>query len=256
MKSVEKYLLQTIRRKGSIHLSLLDPDRILPSEAAQTSKALEAAGTTGIMIGGSTVVSVPQLDEVVKAVKDEVKVPVILFPNNITGISQFADAIWFMSLLNSDNPLFITGLQALGAPLIKRFGLETLSLGYIIVDAGSTAAYIGQARALPRDKPEIVASYTLAAQYLGLHFVYLEAGSGAREPVPLKMISEVKNTIDIPLVVGGGIRTRFEAEAVVKAGADIVVTGTIIEESGLTGEMVEIIKGILKMGQKKINRLK
>lgn len=256
MKSVEEYLLQTIRRKGSIHLSLLDPDRILPFEAAQTSKALEAAGTTAIMIGGSTVVSVPQLEEVVKAVKDEVKVPVILFPNNITGISQFADAIWFMSLLNSDNPLFITGLQALGAPLIKRYGLETLSLGYIIVDTGSTAAYIGQARALPRDKPEIVASYALAAQYLGVHFVYLEAGSGAREPIPLKMISVVKNTVDIPLVVGGGIRTRFEAEAVVKAGADIIVTGTIVEESGLTGEMVEIIKGILEMGQKKINRLK
>jgi phosphoglycerol geranylgeranyltransferase len=256
MKRVEEYLLQTIRRKGSIHLSLLDPDRILPSEAAQTAKALEAAGTTAIMIGGSTVVSVPQLDEVVKAVKDEVKVPVILFPNNITGISQFADAIWFMSLLNSDNPLFITGLQALGAPLIKRYGLETLSLGYIIVDAGSTAAYIGQARAIPRDKPEIVASYALAAQYLGVHFVYLEAGSGAREPVPLKMVSVVKNTIEIPLVVGGGIRTRFKAEAVVKAGADIVVTGTIVEESGLTGEMVEIIKGILEMGQKKINRIK
>lgn len=256
MKRVEEYLLQTIRCKGSIHLSLLDPDRILPSEATQMAKALEAAGTTAIMIGGSTVVSVPQLDEVVKAVKDEVKVPVILFPNNITGISQFADAIWFMSLLNSDNPHFITGLQALGAPLIKRYGLETLSLGYIIVDAGSTAAYIGQARALPRDKPEIVASYALAAQYLGVHFVYLEAGSGAREPVPLEMISVVKNAIDIPLVVGGGIRSRFEAEAVVKAGADIVVTGTIVEESGLTGEMVEIIKGILETGQKKTNRLK
>ena len=253
MKRVEEYLLQTIRRKGSLHLSLLDPDRILPSEAAQTAKALEAAGTTAIMIGGSTVVSVPQLDEVVKAVKDEVKVPVILFPNNITGISRFADAVWFMSLLNSDNSLFITGIQALGAPLIKRYGLETLSLGYIIVDAGSTAAYIGQARTLPRDKPEIVASYALAAQYFGMHFVYLEAGSGAREPVPLKMVSVVKNTIEIPLVVGGGIRTRFEAEAIVKAGADIVVTGTIVEESGLTCEVVEIIKGILEMGQKKIN---
>jgi phosphoglycerol geranylgeranyltransferase len=256
MKRVEEYLLQTIRRKGSIHLSLLDPDRILPSKAAHTAKALEVAGTTAIMIGGSTVVSVPQLDEVVKAVKEEVKVPVILFPNNITGISQFADAVWFMSLLNSDNPLFITGIQALGAPLIQRYGLETLSLGYIIIDAGSTAAYIGHARAIPRDKPEIVASYALAAQYFGMHFVYLEAGSGAREPVPFKMLSVVKNVIDVPLIVGGGIRTRLDAEAVVKAGADIVVTGTIVEESGLTGEMVDIIKGVLEMGQKKINRRK
>jgi phosphoglycerol geranylgeranyltransferase len=138
--------------------------------------------------------------------------------------------------------------------MIKRYGLETLSLGYIIVDAGSAAAYIGQARALPRNKPEIVASYALAAQYLGVHFVYLEAGSGAREPIPLKMLSVVKNTIDIPLVIGGGIRTRVDAEAVVKAGADIVVTGTIVEESGLTGELVEIIEGIREMGKKKVDR--
>ena len=101
-----------------------------------------------------------------------------------------------------------------------------------------------------------MASYALAAQYLGVHFVYLEAGSGAHEPVPLKMLSVVKNTIEIPLVVGGGIRTRFDAEAVVKAGADIVVTGTIVEDSGLTGEMVEIIEGIHEMGIKKIERRK
>ncbi len=251
MKRVEEYLLTSIRREGSVHLSLLDPDRIQPSEAAQMATILEAAGTTAIMIGGSTVVSVPQLDDVVKAVKDKVKVPVILFPNNITGISRFADAIWFMSLLNSDNPLFMTGIQALGAPLVKRYGLETLSLGYIIVDSGSSAAYIGQARAFPRDKPEIVASYALAAQYLGMHFVYLEAGSGAREPVPKTMLSVVKDTIDVPLIVGGGIRNRYDAEAIVNAGADILVTGTIVEEKGSEEEMVEIIKGIRETGPKK-----
>ncbi len=251
MKRVEEYLLTSIRREGSVHLSLLDPDRIQPSEAAQRATVLEAAGTTAIMIGGSTVVSVPQLDDVVKAVKDEVQVPVILFPNNITGISQFADAIWFMSLLNSDNPLFMTGIQALGAPLVKRYDLETLSLGYIIVDSGSSAAYIGQARAFPRDKPEIVASYALAAQYLGMHFVYLEAGSGAHEPIPNKMLSVVKETIDVPLIVGGGIRNRCDAEAIVNAGADIVVTGTIVEEKGSEEEMVEIIKGIRETGSKK-----
>jgi phosphoglycerol geranylgeranyltransferase len=254
MKRVEEYLLSSIRREGSVHLSLLDPDRILPSEAAQRAKALEATGTTAIMIGGSTVVSVPHLDDVVRAVKDDVEIPVILFPSNITGISQFADAIWFMSLLNSDNPLFITGIQALGAPLVKRYGLEILSLGYIIVDAGSTASYIGQARAFPRDKPEIVASYALAAQYLGMHFVYLEAGSGAREPIPIKMLSVVKDTIDIPLIVGGGIRSRVDAEAVVNAGADIVVTGTVVEKQGVEGEMVEIIRGIREMGRKRTDQ--
>lgn len=254
MKRVEEYLLAKISREGSLHLALIDPDRMLPSKAAQTAKALEDAGTAAIMAGGSTVVSIPQLDEVVKEIKKEVKIPVILFPNNITGISQYADAIWFMSLLNSDNPLFITGLQALGAPLVKRYGLEPLSLGYIIVDAGSSAAYIGQARAIPREKPEIAASYALAAQYFGMRFVYLEAGSGAREHVPPKMISVVKKTLDVPLIVGGGIRTRGDAEAVVKAGADVVVTGTIIEKEGLKGGVEEIIRGIREAGEKRLNR--
>jgi phosphoglycerol geranylgeranyltransferase len=196
------------------------------------------------MVGGSTVVSVSQLDEVVKKVQRSVQIPVILFPNHITGISQYADAILFMSLLNSDNPLFISGIQALGAPLIKRYHLETLPLGYIIIDSGSTAAYIGQARALPRDKPEIAASFALAAQYLGMRFVYLEAGSGAKNPVPYEMIRYVKDIIDIPLIVGGGIKTKQVARNIVKSGADIVVTGTITEYMEQEQDISEIITTI------------
>lgn len=252
MKRVEAYLLEKIRCEGSIHLSLIDPDRIQPSKATQMAKALESAGTAAIMVGGSTVVSVPHLDEVVKDMKEAIEVPVILFPNHLTGISQYADAVWFMSLLNSDNPLFITGIQALGAPLVKRYELEALSLGYIIVDAGSSAAYVGHARALPREKPEIAASYALAAQYLGMHFVYLEAGSGASVPISSEMISTVKKAIDVPVIVGGGIRTRLDAEAVVKAGADVVVTGTILEEAGLKSRMADILDGIKKTGKAKI----
>lgn len=249
MKRVEAYLLKKIRCEGSIHLSLIDPDRIQPSKATQVAKALESAGTAAIMVGGSTVVSVTHLDEVVKDLKEVTEVPVILFPNHLTGISRYADAVWFMSLLNSDNPLFITGIQALGAPLVKRYELEALSLGYIIVDVGSSAAYVGRARALPREKPEIAASYALAAQYLGMHFVYLEAGSGASSPISSEMISVVKKAVDIPLIVGGGIRTRSDAEVVVKAGADMVVTGSILEEAGVKDKMADILDGIRKMGK-------
>jgi len=249
MKHVETYLLKKIGCEGSIHLSLIDPDKIRPSKATQMAKILENAGTAAIMVGGSTVVSVPHLDAVVQEIKKAVEVPVILFPNHLTGISQYADAVWFMSLLNSDNPIFITGIQALAAPLIKRYELEALSLGYIIVDAGSSAAYVGQARALPRERPEIAASYALAAQYLGMRFVYLEAGSGASRPISSEMISAVKKAVDVPVIVGGGIRTRSDAEAVVKAGADMVVTGTILEEAGLKDKMADMLDGIKKMGK-------
>jgi phosphoglycerol geranylgeranyltransferase len=244
MGKVESYILQKITSDGSVHFTLIDPDKVQPSQAVQIAKRLESLGTTAIMIGGSTVVSVSQLDEVVKQVQRSVQIPVILFPNHITGISQYADAILFMSLLNSDNPLFISGIQALGAPLIKRYHLETLPLGYIIINSGSTAAYIGQARALPHDKPEIAASFALAAQYLGMRFVYLEAGSGAKNPVPYEMIRYVKDIIDIPLIVGGGIKTKQVARNIVKSGADIVVTGTIIEDMEQEQDISEIITAI------------
>lgn len=244
MGKVESYILQKIASKGSIHFTLIDPDKVQPSQAVQIAAKLETLGTSAIMIGGSTVVSVSQLDEVVKKVQKTVQIPVILFPNHITGISQYADAILFMSLLNSDNPLFISGIQALGAPLIKRYDLETLPLGYIIIDSGSTAAYIGQARALPRDKPEIAASFALAAQYLGMRFVYLEAGSGAKNPVPYEMISYVKDVIDIPLIVGGGIKTGEVAQNIVKSGADVIVTGTVIEYIQQEQDISSIISAI------------
>jgi len=244
MGKVESYILHKIASEGNIHFTLIDPDKVQPAQAVQIAKQLENLGTAAIMIGGSTVVSVSQLDEVVKKVQKSVQIPVILFPNHITGISQYADAILFMSLLNSDNPLFISGIQALGAPLIKRYHLETLPLGYIIIDSGSTAAYIGQARALPRDKPEIAASFALAAQYLGMRFVYLEAGSGAKNPVPYEMIRYVKQIIDIPLIVGGGIKTKKVARNIVKSGADIIVTGTVIESMEQIQDISEIITAI------------
>ena len=253
MGRVEKYLLDTIKTDGHIHLTLVDPQNTSPTKAAKITSTLEKYGTTAIMVGGSTVFSIPQLDKVIKTIKKSVNIPVILFPNNITGISQYADAIWFMSLLNSRNPHFITGIQALGAPIIKQYGLETISLGYIIIGEGSTAAYIGQAHAIPYDKPKIASIYALAAQYLGMHFVYLEAGSGSRIPVPPKMITMVKKNLKIPLIVGGGIRSRKIAEVTVKAGTDAIVTGTIIEQNQ-TGETIKNIITYVKESKKKKKR--
>lgn len=251
MGRVEQYLLNNIQTEGSIHLTLIDPEKTSPAKVAITTSTLEKYGTTAIMVGGSTVVSISQLDEVVKAIKRNVSIPVILFPNNLTGISKYADAIWFMSLLNSSNPHFITGVQALGAPIVKRYGLEAISLGYIIIGEGSTAAYIGQAHTISHDKLELASMYALAAQYLGMHFVYLEAGSGSKRPVPPEMVAMVKKNLDVPLIVGGGIRTSADAEAAVKAGADAIVTGTIIEVDSSGKTIRDIIRGIKSFKGKK-----
>lgn len=241
---VEKYLLEKIESEGAIHITLIDPEKVTPPQASRIANKAKSSGTSAIMIGGSTFVSTKHLDDVVRAVKHTVKIPVILFPNNVTGISRYADAIWFMSLLNSVDPYFLIGAQVLGAPLVKRYGLEPIPLGYIIIGDGGTAGVVGKAVPVPYNKPELATAHALAGQYLGMHFIYLEAGSGAKRPVPPEMIHAVKRYIDIPLIVGGGIKSRRKALAVASAGADMIVTGNVLENNEVKSKVSEIVKGI------------
>jgi phosphoglycerol geranylgeranyltransferase len=241
---VEKSLLERIASEGSIHLTLIDPEKVTPPQASRIAMKARTSGTAALMVGGSTFVSSAHLDAVVKTVRRTVDVPIILFPNNVTGISRYADAIWFMSLLNSVDPYFLVGAQVLGAPLVKKYGLEPIPLGYVIVGEGGTAGVVGRAVPIPYNKPELAASHALAGQYLGMRFIYLEGGSGARIPVPQEMIRVVRRYIDVPLIVGGGIRTRGQALVAASAGADIIVTGNVVEDGGVKRKVSEIIEGI------------
>ena len=242
--TIEKYLLEKIKTQGSIHITLIDPEKVSAQQASRIAENSENSGTAAIMIGGSTFASQAHLDDVVKKIKSAVKIPTILFPNNITGISSYADAIWFMSLLNSVDPYFLMGAQILGAPLVKKYGLEPISMGYIIVGEGGTAGVVGKAIAVPYSKPELAAAHALAGQYLGMRFIYLEGGSGATNPVPPEMIRVVKHLLEIPLIVGGGIRTKEQAIAAVSAGADIIVTGNVTETSDAKQRISEIIEAV------------
>jgi phosphoglycerol geranylgeranyltransferase len=241
---VENYLLDKIRIDGAIHITLIDPEKTRPQTASHIARVAESCGTAAIMVGGSTVVLTSHLDTIVKAIKRTTNLPVILFPNNITGISRYADAIWFMSLLNSSDPYFIIGAQVLGAPAIKKFDLEALPLGYIIVGENSAASIIGRAIPIPYDKPEIVVAHALTAMYFGMRFVYLEAGSGANKPVPTEMIELVKKSVTVPLIIGGGIKTERQAKEIARAGGDIIVTGTIVEGPEMEDEIRKLVKGI------------
>jgi phosphoglycerol geranylgeranyltransferase len=241
---VEKYLLDEIESAGAIHITLIDPEKTTPSVASRIAQEAESSRTAAIMIGGSTLASTQHLDKVVKATKEAVDLPVILFPNNITGISRHADALWFMSLLNSGDPYFITGAQVLSAPIIRRFKLEAIPLGYVIIGEGSAASVVGRAYPIPYNKPALAAAHALAAQYLGMRFVYLEAGSGASQTVPSEMIRTVKEFVQIPVIVGGGIRTGKQAREIAGAGADIIVTGTIVEESKVKETVNELVKNM------------
>jgi phosphoglycerol geranylgeranyltransferase len=136
------------------------------------------------------------------------------------------------------------GAQVLGAPLVKKYHLEPIPMGYIIIGDGGTAGIVGKAVPVPYNKPELAAAHALAGQYLGMRFIYLEAGSGAKKPVPPEMIRVVKRYVDVPLVVGGGIKTRGQALAAASAGASIIVTGNIVENAEVREKVSEIIEGI------------
>ncbi|GCC10507.1 heptaprenylglyceryl phosphate synthase [archaeon] len=217
--------------KGPMHFTLIDPDKQSPDRAGIIAEEAERAGTDVIMVGGSGGIDLYTLDTTVKEIRKNVNCPVILFPGDVSGVSKFADAIFFMSLLNSQNTYYITGAQAVGAKAVKLAGVEPIPMAYLIVEPGGAVGWVGEAKPLPRNKPSLTAAYALAAQYLGFRLIYLEAGSGAPSPVPVELIEAVKATVDIPVIVGGGIKNREDAEKVIKAGANIIVTGTAVEEA-------------------------
>jgi len=243
---VEQYLLNKIKEDGCIHITLVDPDKSSGYDCAAIAHEAEKGGTAAIMVGGSTLVAKEDLDAAVQRINEKVNVPVILFPNGPMGVSRHADAIWFMSLLNSQNTYYIIDAQVISAPLVKRYGLEAIPMGYIIAGEGCVAGYIGQARLINYRHPELAVGYSLAAETLGMRFVYLEAGSGAREAIPPVMIVAVKKHLSVPLVVGGGIRSPEAAAAASRAGADAIVTGTLVEEEDQIkdkiGALVQAIK--------------
>jgi phosphoglycerol geranylgeranyltransferase len=242
---VEERLQQTINRNGAAHLTLIDPEKQEPNAAGEMAADAASAGTDGIMVGGSTRASGELLDQTVLEIKKATKLPVILFPASEAGISRHADAIFFMSMLNSRDPYYITGAQRLGAPIVKKFGLESLPMAYILIEPGGAAGKVGKAELIPRDKPELAAAYALAAQLLGMRFVYLEAGSGADKPVPVEMVKAVRDVLDVVLIVGGGVRTPEAAAERVKAGADIIVTGTLVERAAdRVKKISEIVKAV------------
>jgi phosphoglycerol geranylgeranyltransferase len=227
---VEEYLKKEVKKWGTICLPLIDSEN--SSDVAKVAKKVEELGATAILVGGSSAIDQIELAKVVTEIKSHVTVPVILFPGNVTGVSPKADAILFSSLLNSENPYFITEAQALGAVAVRKYGIEPLPTAYIIVGEGTAAWFVGRARGIPFHKPNIAVMYSLAAQYMGMRFVYLEAGSGASQNVPAEMVAAVRKHYEGMLIVGGGIRTPETAGQIAKAGADIIVIGTMIEKDG------------------------
>jgi phosphoglycerol geranylgeranyltransferase len=235
----------TSRKRGSAGLAaLIDPDNFDKKRAALVAGTAEKLGFSCIFIGGSTLGDQSHLDEIVLAVKQHVTSPVILFPGNITGISRHADAILFSSLLNSTNTYFIVGAQALGAIQVNRYRLEAIPMGYLVFGDESTTSFIGQVRPIPYAKPEVAVMYALAAQYLGMRALYLEAGSGSNHPMPAEMVEAVRKGFEGLLIVGGGITTPQTAVTLAGAGADLLVIGNLLEAKDFKSKLLPITEAL------------
>ena len=241
---VELFLKSELKKKNALLFVLIDSEVSKLESSRKLAQDVEKIGVSAILIGGSSATDQIEMAEVVKGIKKGIKIPIILFPGNVTGVVPDADAILFSSLMNSENPYFITQAQALGAPSVLKFGLEPLPTAYLVIGDGTSAWFVGSARGIPFEKPKIAAAYALAAQFLGMRFVYLEAGSGAKSSVTPEMVKTVRKAFNGFLIVGGGIRNIKTATELVKAGADALVIGTFLEKGGSVKKLAEIAKAI------------
>ena len=217
------------RDKKKIAL-LIDPENTKGcEELAKLLNVVNQAKVDYIFVGGSLVTH-NKIDEVVKSIKENSNLPVVLFPGGLNQISSHADAILFLSLISGRNPDFLISKQVAAAPLVKKLGLKVVPTGYMLIGTTSSASYMSNTIPIPYDKSDIAMATALAGEMMGQKAIYLDAGSGAPEPVRAKMINEVRKVITTPLIVGGGITGFDEAYSALEAGADILVVGNATEK--------------------------
>ena len=231
LSSVLKYLHEVIEKHKAGYLVLIDPDECKIEKCAKLAYEIEQAGADAILLGGSLLTK--DIQPIAIDLKASTSLPIILFPGDSMHLTPHADAVLYMSLISGRNPNYLIGEQVKAAPLIQQYNLEPIPTGYMLIDGGNrtTVEFMSGTIPIPRNKPDIAGTHALAAQYMGMKMVYLEAGSGAELPVPDDMISMVNSQIEIPLIVGGGIRSPDIAALKVNAGADFIVTGNILEEN-------------------------
>jgi phosphoglycerol geranylgeranyltransferase len=233
MGQVFNSLLDARAVRGGGFLLLIDPDRSRNADYLALAEAASECGVDAILVGTSFMMA-GHFPTAVRQIKARTNLPVIIFPGSFTQITSDADAILYTSLISGRNPQYLIDEQVKGAPFIKAAGLEAIPTGYMLIESGplTSVQFISGTLPIPRSKPDIACAHALAAQYLGMQLVYLEAGSGAGQPVPVDMVNAVAGTIDIPVLVGGGLRSPEDCAARIAAGASFIVMGTRLESSG------------------------
>ena len=222
---------------------LIDPDKMRLSNMNSVIEHAMRAQVDYFFVGGSLILD-DMMDFCLDALKSQSTIPTILFPSSPQQINKKADGILFLSLISGRNPDLLIGQHVLAAPILKNTKLEVISTGYMLIDGGAatTASYISSTIPIPNHKDEIAYCTALAGEMLGLKTIYMDAGSGARQPVSQSMIKTVSKAINIPLIVGGGMRTPEQVGMNAIAGADIIVVGNAFEKNPeLISEMTEAV---------------
>ncbi len=228
---IESSLVEGLKTRMALFFVLLDPDSGSTEHVVECGLKAAKHGADALLLGGSFVGNA-NFTKISAELKKETSLPIILFPGGCSHVVPGPDAILFTTLLSGRNPQYLIDEQVKGAVLVKGFGIEALPTAYLLVESGKTTAveFISNTRPLPSDKPGIAAAHAMAAELLGLRWVYLEAGSGAQNPVPTQMVQVVRASTPLKLIVGGGIRTPKEARERVLAGADAIVIGNLFEK--------------------------
>lgn len=216
--------------KRSIAL-LLDPDKTAGDSLDNILKVAVECRTDFILVGGSLTFN--SVDDLISSVKSSCSIPVVLFPGNLLQLSRKADHILLLSLISGRNPELLIGNHVIAAPFLKNIREKLISVGYVLISCGAKTSveYISQTEAIPCDKPDIAVATAMAGEMLGLGMIYLEAGSGATNPVPVDVVKAVKDNIRVPLAVGGGIKNKREVEELFKTGADLIILGNGCEKN-------------------------
>ncbi len=229
VQGVKNGIFETFFSEKKLLAVLIDPDKFDETCAGDFLRKIPQV-TSHLLVGGSNVGN-GKSESCIKAIKAETSLPVILFPGDHSQITETADALLFLSLLSGRNPEYLIGQHIKSIKKLRNSKLEIIPTGYILIDGGNECAVerVTGAKPLLQEDPQLIVDTALAGKFLGKKLIYLEAGSGAQKPVNGKIISEVKEAVSLPLIVGGGIRSREQLSEAYKAGADMVVIGTAFE---------------------------
>ena len=246
MTKIYQHIIDCKKENKKLFAILIDPDKQTKESLLQIIEKAKSANVDLFFVGGSLLTN-NSLDFCISIIKQNCKIPVLLFPGNAMQVNNKADGILFLTLISGRNAEMLIGKQVITAPILKQSSLEVLATGYMLIDSGkaTTASYMSNTTPIPNDKNAVASCTAMAGEMLGLKLIFMDGGSGAQNPISSTMISSVSKSVDVPIIIGGGISSAEKATENCKAGADIIVVGNAIEkDNGLIKEIANAIHSL------------